>query len=70
MRKLIFLNKAFYGGEVLVNTDAIASAELCDSGFIHVFLVNGIDYVVDDFCLEENPLMEFFSYVEQAKEVK
>lgn len=66
MRKLIFLNKAFNGGEVLINTDAIASVELCDSGCIHVFLVNGRDYLVDDFCIEENPMMEFLSYIEKG----
>ena len=70
MKKLIFLNKAFNGGEVLVNKDAIASVELCDSGCLNIFLVNGSNYLIDDFCIEENPMMEFFSYIEQGKEVK
>lgn len=66
MNKLIWLNKAFNGGEILVNKDAIASVELCDSGCLHIFLINGSDYLVDDFCIEENPMMEFFSYLEQG----
>ena len=68
MNKLIWLNKAFRGGEVLVNKDYIASAELCDSGDIHISLVTGRAYLIDDFSAEENPMMAFFSFIEQGEE--
>ena len=68
MNKLVSLNKAFKGGEILINKDAIASVELCDNGCLNILLVNGRNYLIDDFCIEENPMMSFFSYVEQGEE--
>ena len=68
MNKLVSLNKAFEGGEILINKDAIASVELCDSGCLNIFLVNGCNYLIDDFCIEENPMMAFLSYVEEEEE--
>ena len=68
MNKLVSLNKAFKGGEILINKDAIASVELCDSGCLNIFLVNGRNYLIDDFCIEENPMLSFLSYVEQCEE--
>ena len=68
MNKLVSLNKAFKGGEILINKDAIASVELCDSGCLNILLVNGRNYLINDFCIEENPMMAFLSYVEQGEE--
>lgn len=68
MNKLVSLNKAFKGGEILINKDYIASVELCDSGCLNIFLVNGRNYLIDDFCIEENPMMSFLSYLEQCEE--
>lgn len=68
MNKLVSLNKAFEGGEILINKDAIASVELCDSGCLNISLVNGRNYLIDDFCIEEKPMMAFLSYVEQGEE--
>lgn len=67
MNKLLCLNKAFNGGEVLVNKDYIVSVELCDSGYIHISLVTGRDYLIDDFCTEDNPLMAFWKYISERE---
>lgn len=67
MNKLLCLNKAFNGGEILVNADYIVSVELCDSGYIHITLVTGRDYLIEDFCSEENPLMAFWKYISERE---
>ena len=67
MNKLLCLNQAFKGGEILVNEDYIVSVELCDSGYIHISLVTGRDYLVEDFCTEDNPLMAFWKYISERE---
>lgn len=70
MNKMLWFNNANIKdgqSDLLINANHIVSAEVCDNGWIHISLVNGDWYQVDDFCTEENPLMAFWKYISERE---
>lgn len=70
MNKLLWFNNANVkegNSAVLINKDYIVSVELCDNGLIHISLVNGEWFQIDDFCTEDNPLMAFWKYISERE---
>lgn len=67
MNKLLLFNNANVKegkSDVLINVNHIVSVEAVDNGLLHISLVNGDWYQIDDFYNEENPMMALLSYIE------